>query len=270
MGTRLLALSIGLFLLGTGTSCSRLGRHFAREEKGGSFLVIGVTANPSELDDVVAKTIAVLQKRCDELGIRCKSERLGGEKSNQIKIGYPVVKDPERIKSILLSEGMEFRAVVSPPSPALLQSYPSKETAAAAAGPDKDVFPFLEGKGDQPAEPETFVVVERKPIVTGQDVREATVNNRMGGEHDYLIMFRLTKEAGDRFGTWTASNINNYIGVVFNRKLRSVAYIKSIITDSGEISGKFTKQEAEDAALVLMTGSMPAPIEALEEGIVKP
>src|SRR4029079_8607110 len=58
------------------------------------------------------------------------------------------------------------------------------------------------------------------------------------------------------------------MGVVLNDEVKSIAYIKSAISDSGEISGRFTKQSADDLALTLRSGALPAPIEYSEERTV--
>ena len=59
------------------------------------------------------------------------------------------------------------------------------------------------------------------------------------------------------------------MGVV-QRKVESIAYIKSQIFDQGQITGRFTKESAEDLALTLRSGALPAPIEYLEERTVGP
>jgi preprotein translocase subunit SecD len=79
------------------------------------------------------------------------------------------------------------------------------------------------------------------------------------------------KPAGaDKFGAWTGQNINQYMGVVLNDEVKSVAYIKSQISDSGEISGNFTKQAADDLSLTLRSGALPARISFNEERTVGP
>jgi preprotein translocase subunit SecD len=60
------------------------------------------------------------------------------------------------------------------------------------------------------------------------------------------------------------------MGVVLNNEVKSIAFIKSQITDSGEIEGRFTKQSADDLALTLRSGALPAPIEYQEERTVGP
>ena len=159
-----------------------------------------------------------------------------------------------------------MRAVVSPPSPAPVKTYRTQEEAAAAAGTDKDVLPYTETNNDSQGSGERFVVVERAPIVTGQDVREAEATPAASDRDQYQINFRLNPEGADRFGRWTGANINNYLAVVLNKQVRSVPYIRSQIFDSGQINGKFTKQQAEDIAMLLMSGSFPVPVEAVEEG----
>jgi preprotein translocase subunit SecD len=60
------------------------------------------------------------------------------------------------------------------------------------------------------------------------------------------------------------------MGVVLNDEVKSIAYIKSQIYDTGEITGRFSKQSAEDLALTLRSGALPAPIDYSEERSVGP
>ena len=262
---KLLVLLPVLLLLVLTSACHRAGRVFEPKDEGGTYLIIDVHANSERLDEVIAQTMAVMQKRCERLDIYCKLERHGGAQSSRIMLRFSSPRDPERVKSVLLAEGLELRAVVSPPSPAPVQTYQTLAEAAAAKDTDKDVMPYAERD-----KAERFVIVEGAPIVTGQDIRDAGVDNILGGVNDYQINFHLTPAGAQRFGEWTGANINRYLAVVMNRRVRSVAYIRSQIFDSGQITGRFTKEEAEDAALVLMSGSLPVPIEALEEGTYQP
>jgi preprotein translocase subunit SecD len=79
----------------------------------------------------------------------------------------------------------------------------------------------------------------------------------------------LKPAAAEKFGAWTGAHINKYLGVVLNGEVRSIAYIKSQISDHGEISGRFTKQAAEDMALILRSGALTAPVKIVEEGAKK-
>jgi protein-export membrane protein SecD len=263
---KLLSLLPVLLLLNLSLACDWAGRRFGPKDEGGLYLVIAVKADVPQLDQSIQQTVAVIQKRCERLGVSCKLERQSGDKSNRIMLRISSPKDPERIKSVLLSEGLELRPVVSPPMPSPVQTYPTQAEAEAAVAESKgDVMPYLEKEG-----PRKFIIVEHTPLVTGQDILDARTDNRLGADDTYEITFQLSPAGAQRFGEWTGTHIHHYMAVVMNGQVRSTAYIQSQIFDRGQISGHFTKAEAEDGALVLMSGSLPAPIETLEEGVYKP
>ena len=114
-------------------------------------------------------------------------------------------------------------------------------------------------------------MVEVPAIIDGSELRNASAIAAQGGRaDDYEISFSLKKSGADKFGAWTGANINQYMGVVLNGEVRSIAFIKSQIYDQGQITGRFTQTSAEDLALTLRSGALPAPIEYLEERTVGP
>jgi len=171
--------------------------------------------------------------------------------------------------------------VVSPPSPAPVQTYQTKEEAEASLGgnvpTNRKVLEYAERTeptaAGQPAstdKPKQWVVVEWPPVVDGSELRNAAATQARGGSADYQIAFSFKPTGAEKFGAWTGANINQYMGVVLNDEVKSIAYIKSQIFDQGEISGRFTKTSAEDLALTLRSGALPAPIEYQEERTVGP
>ncbi len=109
-------------------------------------------------------------------------------------------------------------------------------------------------------------MVESPAIVDGSELRDASaVRTRVSAE-EYQIAFSLSPAGADKFGAWTGANINQYLGVVVNDEVKSIAYIRSQILDQGEISGRFTKERAEDLAKILKSGALPAPVKIIEEG----
>ena len=153
----------------------------------------------------------------------------------------------------------------------------TKEDAVAALDSggtipaNRRVLPYSEreelGNGSQKTA--KWVVVESPAIVDGSELRNASATSGMSGD-DYSIQFSLKKSGAAKFGAWTGANINEYLGVILNDEVKSIAFIKSQISDQGEISGRFTKQSAEDLALVLKTGALPAPVKLVAETIDKP
>jgi len=238
-------------------------------------------------DNATTQALNIIESRINALGITEPTlQTHGSQSSHQILLQMPGVQDPERVKNLLKGESrLELVHVVSPPSPAPSQTYATEEEAKASLNSggtvpgNRRVLKYVErmdptaaATEDQSKEKRTkWVVVEMPAIIDGSELRNASaVPTRAGGTEDFEINFSLKKTGADKFGAWTGSHINEYMGVVLNDEVQSIAFIKSQITDSGQIEGRFTKQSAEDLALTLRSGALPAPIEYLEERTVGP
>ncbi len=238
------------------------------KDKGGIRLVLAVKAEGAALEQSVEQTAAVIRTRCDHLGVFCDVRREGGAGSNRLALRVSGAADSQRVRSVLLAQGLlELRPVVSPPNPSPITTYAARDAALAAAGADEDVLPY---EGDD-AGPGQFLVVERTPVIKGQHLRNAeAVAATTEEDSEYLIDFSLQPEGSARLGSWTGANIGRYLAVVLNGRVRSAPFIKSQITEDGQITGMFTKEQAEDVALTLRSGGLPAPVEVLEEGTYEP
>jgi preprotein translocase subunit SecD len=82
--------------------------------------------------------------------------------------------------------------------------------------------------------------------------------------------FTLSQEAAGRFEKFTSANINKRAAIIVDDKVLSAPTIQSRISDQGRIMGLGSQQEAQDLALNLKAGSLPAKLEFLEERSVGP
>src|SRR5256885_4914576 len=140
---------------------------------------------------------------------------------------------------------------------------------------DRRVLPFSQrpeivSAGSETPVPDKWLIVESPAIIDGSELKTArAIPSRIGVPDDYQIAFSLKKTGAEKFGSWTAANINQYIAVVLNDEVKSVAFIRGQIFDSGEISGRFTKQSAEDLAVVLKSGSLPFPVKIVGQSFIQ-
>lgn len=238
-------------------------------------------------DNATQQALNIIESRINALGITEPTlQSHGAQSSHQILLQMPGVQDPERVKNLLKGESrLELVHVISPPSPSPTATYSTEAEAIASLNSggtipaNRRVLPYVErmdptseanADPNQP-KPTKWVVVEAPAIIDGSELRNATaVPSRAGGADDFEISFSLKKAGADKFGAWTGAHINEYMGVVLENQVKSIAFIKSQIFDSGQIEGRFTKQSAEDLALTLRSGALPAPIEYLEERTVGP
>lgn len=232
-------------------------------------LVMRVSSDAPSRDAVVTSAVAVIKNRLNAMGVSSFEVKPGAPGSGQILVNLPRLEDPERVKKIISTWGkLELCHVVSPPSPSVAQTFASEEEANTWLKQNETIHgravPSAEESGKEKPK---WVVVEVPAIVDGFDLRDASATPSAGSSDNYDIQFSLKKDGAERFGSWTGSHINEYIGIVLNDEVRSTAYIKSQISDRGVISGRYTKQSAEDLALILNAGALPVPVEFLEEKI---
>src|SRR5215212_3927462 len=251
----------------------------------GDTLTWSMTAAAERLlaDNATTQALNIIDSRINALGIAEPTlQTHGAQSSHQLLLQMPGVQDPERVKEILKGESrLELVHVVSPPNPSPAATYASEAEAIASLNsggtvpPNRKVFSYSERtestENPNQQREKRWVVVETPAIIDGSELRNATAIQAQGGRaDDYEINFSLKRAGADKFGAWTGSHVNEYMGVVLNGEVKSVAYIRSQIFDSGQITGRFTKQSAEDLALTLRSGALPAPIEYLEERTVGP
>jgi preprotein translocase subunit SecD len=246
---------------------------------------LGATAQDVLAEQATEQADRIIRSRLDAVGVaEPLVQRHGARTSHQILVQMPGIQDPQRVKELMAAESkLELVHVVSPPSPSPPQTYATEQEAIASLGgsvpSNRRVVPYLErneptagGATDPTAQKEKrWVVVESPAVVDGSELRNAAaVSGRGGSIDDYQIAFSLKPAGAEKFGRWTGANINEYMGVLLNGEVKSIAFIKSQISDSGEITGRFTQQSAEDLALTLRSGALPAPIEYQEERTVGP
>jgi len=228
----------------------------------------------------------IIESRLDAVGVaEPLVQRHGAQSSHQILVQMPGIHDPERVKQLLKAESkLELVHVLGPDSPEPFQTFATEEEAKASLGgtvpTNRRVLPYAErdeptAASGQPApdaaqKPKKWVIIETPAVVDGSELRNAAATQSRAGGDAYEIAFALKPNGAEKFGAWTGAHINEYMGVVLENEVKSIAYIKSQIFDSGQIEGRFTKQSAEDLALTLRSGALPAPIEYLEERTVGP
>ena len=111
--------------------------------------------------------------------------------------------------------------------------------------------------------------VAARPIITGEHLADAQA--QLDPIYNSAVVnFQLTRQGGRIFGRETAANVNNYMAIVLDGRVQGQPpIIRSQITRRGQIElGNTSIQDAQDLALVLRAGALPAPIVIVEERTV--
>ena len=113
--------------------------------------------------------------------------------------------------------------------------------------------------------------VDRRSIITGEQLADAsaTLDQTTGGA---IVRFTLTRAGGRVFGRETARHVGDYMAIILDGRVQSQPpVIRSQINRDGQIElGNADLREAQDLALVLRAGALPAPLQIVEERTVGP
>ncbi|MCC6699587.1 MAG: protein translocase subunit SecD [Candidatus Hydrogenedentes bacterium] len=114
-------------------------------------------------------------------------------------------------------------------------------------------------------------LLHEETMMTGDGLTQslARPDDKTGGS-SWMILFELDSASGRIFGERTKANIGNPMAIVVDKVVESAPVIRDQITTSGSITGHFVREEAQDLAIALNSGSLPVPIVEEQTGVVGP
>jgi len=217
-------------------------------------------------DQAVRKGLETINNRVDQFGVSEPLIQRQGIEGDRILIQLPGVDDPERVKKIIKSTAfLEFKEVMQGPAP----DRPSLLAGSAGLPPaDGEVVSGTRTGFAGESLGRSYYLVKKSSIITGRELRSARRSQDEYGMS--IVQFDLVPSAADKFGEYTGSHIGIPMAIVLDGNVMSAPTIRARITDSGIIEGNFSIEEAEDLALILRAGALPASIVYLEERTVGP
>jgi SecD/SecF fusion protein len=202
--------------------------------------------------DTLRKSIEIVQRRVDETGT--KEPVIQSQGDNRILVQLPGLKDPKRIKDLLgKTAKMTFQMI--------------DENTSASDATRGRIPPGSELLPDQ-QHPEHKYVVKKRVVVSGDSLVDA-YPSFIQESNQWVVNFRFDMRGARRFGDATAKNIGKKFAIILDKKVISAPNIKSAITGGqGYIEGGFTPSSANDLAVLMRAGALPAPLITVEERTV--
>ncbi|NQV46875.1 MAG: protein translocase subunit SecD [Rhodospirillaceae bacterium] len=202
------------------------------------------------------QSIEIVRRRIDETGVREPTIQRQGD--NRILVQLPGVDDPERVKRLLgKTAKMTFHLVDERQAPTAL---------GGRVPPGSMLLPSVDEVGND-GRPRMYLI-QKRVMVSGDTLIDSQPTFQ---DNQPVVNFRFDSIGGKRFGKVTSENVNKLFAIVLDGKVISAPVIREpILGGSGVISGRFTVQGAQDLALLLRAGALPAPLSILEERSVGP
>ena len=202
-------------------------------------------ATQDKVRRAVDQSIEVLRRRVDALGTTEPNIQRQGV--DRVLVQVPGLQDTKRLIEILgTTAKLEFRLVA--------------DTGFNPA--DVEMLP----QTDQPG----VLPIEKQVMVQGEDLTDAQPGFDQRTSEP-VVNFRFNIKGGQQFGAVTSANVGKPFAIVLDGKVISAPRILGPITGgSGQISGRFTVEQASNLAILLRAGALPAKLTIVEERTVGP
>jgi preprotein translocase subunit SecD len=237
----------------TGLAGSSGQRSLDISESGGLITLTPTDAGFAErVRQTIDQSIQIVERRVNELGLVEPTIQRQG--ANRILVQVPGLQDPSRLKQILgKTAKLDFRMVDESMSP--------EQALATHPPPDSEI---LDGESGEK------YLIEKRALVSGGDLVDAQPGfDQRNGEP--IVNFRFNSAGGRKFADVTRQNVGKRFAIVLDNKVISAPVINEPIPGgAGQISGNFTVQSANDLAILLRAGALPAPLTVVEERTVGP
>lgn len=198
------------------------------------------------------QSIEVIRRRIDPTGTsEVTIVRQGDER---IVVQAPGVSDPELLKERIGQTALMTFHMVREVSP---------EDAAAGRLP-----PGAMVVGPYPNSGGSSEVVERRARLTGESLTRANPSTD-GQTNEFVLAFQLDSEGSRIFCRITRDNTGQRFAILLDNQVLTAPRINEpICGGSGQISGNFTAQSANELAVMLRAGALPVPLTVIDERTV--
>jgi len=209
----------------------------------------------------IDQALEIIRNRIDQFGVSEPEITLQG--TDQILVQLPGVRDPQRAINLIGQTALlEFRLVdeegnidealkgnIPPGDMILYQRSVDPQTGAARK------IPFL---------------LKEKTLMTGEFIKDARVSLDSQFHESYVAM-EFTDIGAKLFEQITGANVKKRLAIILDNNVYSAPEIRERIAGGrAQITGRFTTEEANDLAVVLRSGALPAPVKILEQRTVGP
>jgi preprotein translocase subunit SecD len=228
---------------------SKLGLSMKKIDDNRVALYYGETALDEFRKNIIDQSVNIIQRRVDQLGTTEPEIQKQGE--NRVVVQLPGLSDPERVKKLINKTAkLTFREVDNVRVKGMESTTPM-------------------GSEVLPGDHESFLSVKKKILMTGDHLIDAQV--RFDDKNNAVVQFKLDYPGAKKFESITRDLLNKRLAMVLDGKVISSPNIGVVIPGGqGHISGNFSIENANDLALLMRAGALPASLTILEEKSIGP
>jgi preprotein translocase subunit SecD len=208
----------------------------------------------------VEQAIETIRNRLDQFGLA--EPTVASQGDEKILVELPGIKTQE--------EEQRARELISRAAYLQMMALDEERQSRVYQMSDAEAAKYGDVILEDAARPGVKYLIKEIQILDGSMLTNASVSFDQQTNQP-VINFALSSEGGAIFGDFTEKNVGNHLAIVLDDKVFSAPVINERIGGgSGQISGSYTPQEAQDLAIALRSGALLAPIYLMEKRSVGP
>ncbi len=220
-----------------------------------ALLVKTETLPEAQREGATERALEIIRNRIDQFGVAEPSIQREGV--DRIVVQLPGVSDRQRALDLIGRTALlQFKLVSDKPLPRA-----SAEGEAVKLPPGTTVYKQKDG---------TELLIEDPVLLEGKELTNATVSYSSDW-NEPVVAVTLNSKGAKTFADITTKNVERRLAIILDDVVQSAPAIREpIMTGEAQISGSFGVKEANDLAITLRAGALPAPIQIEEERTVGP
>ncbi len=262
----------------------------SERRKGDKFIVL-LTLSPERAnfvrENLVNQLVEVIRNRIDQFGVA--EPIITRQGKDKVVVQLPGIRDPERaIRLIGQTAQLEFKLVDEDTMAridliALIDAVvregwvrdPNnvqevREALRAYLPADSEFYYLVERDREIGKVKRIPIVLKRETLLTGEYLKNAQVRIDPTFNEPY-VWLQFNERGAKIFEAITSTNVGRRLAIVLDDVVRSAPVIREKISGGeAQITGSFTMEEANDLALVLRAGALPAPVKILQNITIGP
>jgi preprotein translocase subunit SecD len=223
------------------------------------------TGGSTPVGDALLEARDTLRRRLDRLGVSPAVVETAG--TDRILVRISRADDSEQVRRILSRPAVfELRLIRLPKNGPPLSS--RDEVLAHFGGqlpPDLEILEEDVRDKDGTVTGTRYNAVERQAVLTGRDIKSA--RRGLGQFGEPIVEFTVKPEPAKAFAQATGDNVGSLLAIVIDGRVVSAPMINARIGESGIIEGGYTKEQAQDLAILLGSGLLPGSLTLVEERV---
>jgi preprotein translocase subunit SecD len=227
-------------------------------------------------DSAINQALETIRNRIDQFGVAEPLVQRQGMK--QIVVQLPGVRDPKRAKDLIketallefkmLDEDNQMKLDLPTRIPKDREAEVVKQAEAKLPEGSQILFERAVER-DTGREYRIPYLVKKRVMLTGDVLSDARVS--IGQFNDPYVSITFDAKGGREFERITSENVKKRMAIVLDNTIYSAPVIQERISGGrAQITGTFSTQEANDLAIVLRAGALPAPLKIIQDLTVGP